>query len=181
MPFGGLLTMGLIGGGLQLWGAHKQASAAKNAAKQQVASIDQAKAELRPIYEGNVARMQPYANIGTQALGGLGALMGYPAQPAAPMPASPPPTIGGMTPQQMDVIGRGVTQAVGALRSGGSAPMHTFGAQGSSYGGGNTFGPPQGRGVSFSPTIRLRAPDGEERDIPAQFAERMIAQGAQRV
>ena len=97
MPFGGLLTVGIISAGAQIYGAHKASSAANKAADQQVAATDKGLALQQQIYNEQKAGMQPYAQFGQQALGSLGSLMGF-----APLPAGAVPP---MTPQEAAVAG----------------------------------------------------------------------------
>jgi hypothetical protein len=183
MPVAAWAIPAVIGAGVSLYGTHKQASAAKDAAGQQVDAANQAKAELRPIHEQNIARMQPYANIGNQALGSLGSLMGYqgggaPMAPgAAPSgPASP------LSPQQIQA-GQMMGQGIGRVFNGspvGTAVPRTASSYGSlaSLGAGATGGsmPTGGGGM-----IRMMAPDGEMREIPAALEQQATQAGARRV
>ncbi len=76
MPFGGLLTVGLISAGTSIYAAHKQASSAKDAAAQQTASGDKALALQSGIYNQTRNDLAPYRGAGTAALGSEMSLLG---------------------------------------------------------------------------------------------------------
>ncbi len=192
------LWVGLaVSTGFGLFGAKKQSDAANKASKQQVASIDQAKADLRPLYESNVARLDPYAQLGAQGVGQLRALGGYPTPPALPtggsaaqpdvaIPLNPnnPANFGTTTPP-MNMSDPRVQE----LARGGS--LATLGGGGSSAYRSPASGqpqmsqPPQGQGGSFAAPggglVTLRAPTGEVGEFPAEQAAYFIQRGAQRV
>ena len=178
------------------YGAHKKAQAAKEAAKTQVASAGAAKADLQPLYEQSVARLDPYAQLGTQAVGQLRALGGYPAppplppggsaaRPQGPVPWNPadPATAGRPNPPMNMSDPR-----VQALARGGS--LADFGAPAgrtqSSYGGSTGTAVPR-QGGSFQTTggggglVLMQAPDGEQREVPAQMVPQFEQAGARRL
>lgn len=202
MPFAGLLTVGIISAGAQIYGAHKAASASKDAAKQQVASAEQAKAELAPIHQQNVARMDPYAALGGGALGKLGALSGI-----APVPMS-----GGVS--MANAVGRDaqgnplgpINGSQGPINM--SDPRNQHAARGGSMvdfptmagsadgmslsrlGGGGASAytqskvtPRQGQAIASAmpALVRMISPDGaEQQDVPAEHVARFEALGARR-
>jgi hypothetical protein len=81
MPFGGLLTVAIIGAGTSLYAAHKQSSAAKDAANIQAQSGDKALALQGQIYNQTRNDLAPYRGAGTAALGSEMSLLGL--NPAA--------------------------------------------------------------------------------------------------
>ena len=176
---GTALAIAALAGGTatSLYGANKQAGAAKDAAAQQVASAEQAKADLRPLYEANVARMDPYAQLGGQAVGQLRALGGFGAPPAlAPggsaartqvaIPFDPNnPANAGIPQQPMNMS----DPRVQALAKGASL-ADLGGGRGSAY-----EGPSTGTAVPRA-TVRLMAPDGEVREFPPDVAMQLERQ-----
>lgn len=170
----------LIGAGIaaagQVAAAKISSNAAKNAGNIQAGSANDAKGELRPIYEGNLARMQPYASLGGDALGQLRALGGYPAAAAPTGPLGP--ITGQQGPMNMS------DPRVQALARGGSlADPGMSGSPLGSIGGGGTsaYGGAQPQGGSFGgQMVALIAPNGEQGQVPANQAEAYIARGARR-
>jgi hypothetical protein len=76
VPFGGLLTVGLISAGTGLAGAAINAHAAGKAAAQQTASGDKALALQGQIYNQTRNDLAPYRGAGTAALGSEMSLLG---------------------------------------------------------------------------------------------------------
>jgi hypothetical protein len=102
---------GLINAGMGLFGAHKASSAAKDAAKIQQEGADKAMGVQRDVYNQQMMGMDPYANVGRQAMNTLGRLTS-PGQPYTPQlqrydartgygayggVQQPPTTFGGMS------------------------------------------------------------------------------------
>lgn len=160
--------------GAQLIMGAKGAHDAKEAAKAQTASADRALGLETQIYRDNVARMQPFVTGGQSAFQTL--LNGWQAkQPnfSAPVgaPSSATPFAQAMGANagnvgQMSMVNAGPMARPGVdipinQRSGyeAPAPMNTGG-----YG-----------------SVRVQAPDGEVRDLPASLADRAIAAGARRL
>lgn len=195
----GALTTALVLGGIgaNLWGAHKQASAAKEASGQQVDAANQAKAELAPIHAANVARMDPYAQLGGQAVGQLRALGGYPAPPPAnanavgrdaqgnplgPVTANQPPM--NMSDPRVQHLARGGSLADPPSAYGGSLASLGQPNTASSYG--VSTGSQQGlNGASMwsqSGMVKMQSPDGsEQRDVPESMVAKAEQMGARRV
>jgi hypothetical protein len=176
---------------LNLWGAKKGADASKDAAAQQVASADQAKAELRPIYEGNVARMDPYAQLGGQAVGQLRNLSGFGAPPALPpggsagipqvaVPLNPNGNQGTVNPPMNMSDPRVQMLAKGGSLADIGGTAATGGGQ-SSYGSMSPQQMGQVAGGMQQALVKMRAPDGEERDVPEAMAARFEQAGAMRI
>lgn len=154
MPFGGLLTVGLItagiGAGTSLYENSKAAGAAQDA-------TDKSLALQKQMYDTTRADLSPYSQTGVAALGNLRQLTGLPAN-IAPTPSNPPPggipvssTPGG-APGQMQV---GTPQNPGpSLRTpqGGLPPM-----QGQS--------PAQMQ--TSSGYVTMRSPTGETQQVDA--------------
>lgn len=160
--------------------------AAKSAANQQVESTKQAKAELAPIYQENVARLNPYASLGSSAVGSLSSLMGYP-------PASPPvgsgangqplgPITGTQGPMNMS------DPRVQQLARGGSLTDLSSGGRG--FSGTSTGTAVPRTASSYAPLsslstgpkmVRLMAPTGEVGEFPESQAAMFEARGARRV
>jgi hypothetical protein len=193
MPFGGLLTVGLIGGGASIAGSLIGANASKKAAEQQVAAANQAKADLAPIHQQNVARMDPYASIGGPALGSLRELMGFPAatpptgygangQPLGPINGQQGPM--NMSDPRVQHLAKGGS-LVDMNTSGSTSSLNTAVPRtASSYGSLASLG--TGVGGGSMPTggggmVRLQAPTGEVGEFPAEQAQMFIQAGATRL
>lgn len=121
----------------------------------------------------------PYMNLGAGAAGSLGHLMGI--SPAAPGGAVPSvPTAGG--PGNLASIGR--QMPAGAEAIGTAAPRNMVDPAGAMGGGGNlaSVGSPQAPqnapAMTRSSFVRMRAPDGEEDDVPFQFVPDALRRGA---
>jgi hypothetical protein len=186
LPFGGLLTVGLISAGVQLYGAHKASSAAKKASEQQVASANQAKSDLEPLYRESVNRMQPYADMGLSALGQTRSLMGYPAPPPQTGRDAQGKPLGPFTGEQgpMNMSDPRVQHlaAGGSLADLGSTGATPMGGGGSSsYGGMTPQQMPQVAAGMQQAMLKMRAPDGEVRDVPSHLAAQLEQAGAVRV
>lgn len=164
-----------ISAGTQAYGAHKAASAAKEAAKTEAGAAQAAQDKLAPI-------MAPYVNTGAQAMTTLGGLMGLggggpmggpPAAGAAPLvPPQNPYTARGLTGPQAGTQGAAPPGYTGDYRSQHaptSDPQQAAMQQSqSSYSGQN--GAPQ--------LVRVQSPDGEVRMVPQQQADFFKSRGA---
>ena len=71
MPFGGLLTMGLIGAGSAIFGAVEGSGAAKTASGQEVAQQNQALDFQKQVFDTQQANQSPYLAAGSSSLGQL--------------------------------------------------------------------------------------------------------------
>jgi hypothetical protein len=190
LPFGGLLTVGLLGVGSTVGSALIGANASKNAAKQQVEAINQAKAELAPIHEQNVARLEPYAAIGGPAVGALRDLMGYPAaapptgygangQPLGPITGPQSPL--NMSDPRVQQLAKGGS-LVDINTSTPSSGMQTADPRtGSSYGSLASLSGGGGRMRTGGGMIRLQAPTGEVGEFPEAQAQMFLQAGAKRL
>ena len=79
MPFGGLLTVALIGAGTSIAGGIVQSKAASKATKAQTDAGDKSLALQREIYNQQQANEAPWRNTGAAAITSLGGLLGLPA------------------------------------------------------------------------------------------------------
>lgn len=171
----GLAVAGLVNAGMQLFGAHKASSAAKDAAKIQSAAADKALGVSRDVYDRQMSGMDPYANVGRQSMNVLGRLTS-PGQPytsqlqrqdarqgytnyGGGQPA--PQTIGGTTGQRP----RGQAPAQGAAQM--------------PYRGGGGQAAPMPYGGGAPRMVLMQAPDGSQRQIPEDQAQSFVARGAQ--
>lgn len=169
--------------------AKKQAAAAQQAAAQQQQATDQSLAFLKEMWAQAQQLQQPYAQAGHAAVGALthglglrpgggpqtgtyaGASMGAARPPApppvsAPVPAVPTQSTGGPLPaaeNQDPTVVRPVAPAA-AMRHGDPAA-----------------GPAASAPTSLYQTVRLQAPTGEVRDVPAWQAAGFLRNGAKRV
>jgi hypothetical protein len=162
-----------IGAGTQLYAAKKQGDAAKKAGEQQQAGVKEARAYAEPlynqardqmgqVYQQSQAGLAPFAAQGTQGLYALSDFLGVPRAPAgantmtAPAPTStaPPVATPTFTPRPMPP---GAT-VVGSAVPRGTVPAATQ----SSY-------------------VTLRAPTGEQQQVPAEHANYYLSRGATRV
>lgn len=174
--------------GLGAWGASKQAGAAKDAANTQVASANEAKAELRPLYEQSIARLDPYAALGGGALGKLGALSGVTplaanagavgrdaqGNPLGPINGSQGPL--NMSDPRVQHLAQGGSLIDPEMR----APMSALGGGGrSGYQTGEAAVPRGGSSFQTSKMLKVQAPTGEIREFPADQAAYFAQRGAQ--
>lgn len=146
------LIAGIAGAGASAGGAAIQAHAAKNAAKTQAQSADEALRLNQRVYDDQMRMVSPYVQFGTQSLGNLGRLSATP-------------------------FSEQTSGMVSAARGGGGIPNFQQGmsnpAQGISLGqiGMAGMGQPGGGGM-----VQLRAPDGVVRPFPAARAQAMLMQ-----
>ena len=91
MPFGGLLTMGIIAAVGGISSAAIGANASSNAANQQVSAEQAGINEQNKIYEENKGLLQPFVTAGTQTIPGLMAAAGN--VPTTPVPTFSTPTL----------------------------------------------------------------------------------------
>lgn len=92
MPLPLAIPLAIAGGSaiLKLFGAKKSADAAKEAAKIQSASAQQALNLQQQLYGQSRADLDPYRQHGVQGLTALSALMGHPQPaPSPPVPGVP--------------------------------------------------------------------------------------------
>jgi hypothetical protein len=139
--------------GASIYGAHKASGAAKDAAKQQQQSAQQALALQREMYGQTRADLGPYREQGGQGLTALSALLGLPG----PAPASSAP-VGPTAP----VPSSWHSMPPGATVTGHAVPRGTL----------------PGTAPNF---VTLRAPTGQLRAVPADQAAFYLARGASQV
>jgi hypothetical protein len=178
------IAIGLGGASVagSLYGAHKQAGTAKEAAKTQsaaateaariqAAAAEQARQLQERMYLQTRTDLSPYMQGGSQGLSALTSLLGVsglaPTAGLAPMapPMTPQTGLGG------PVAGPGRTMPPGAVQTGAYAvprPGATPASQ-SAY------------GQAPGGTVLLRAPTGQVQPVPAEQAEFFLARGATRV
>lgn len=177
-------AIALVAVGAQLYGAHKAAGAAKDAARTQVKAGDKALAVQQQVYQDQQARQAPYMQAGLQ---GLAQAQGYanasvpqfaPGQTAQfqrpePVPFNPAmqPLGQASAPSQamMPRTGRGMPMPAGAAQAQGRGmPMMASGAA-----QGQAQGPAQGGG-----DVLMQSPDGEQKRVPSSQVPFWTAKGA---
>lgn len=167
------LLLPLIGTGVKavadIFAGRTQAKAAKEAAAQQQAGVREARAYIEPIYAKAQAGLAPYAQQGAAGLTALSALMGIPQAPAA---APAPNTASFAAPAQPTVPFASLT---GTAR--GNAVADANRRQFGAYYGANQVTPMQ----AVPTMVRLRAPTGEEREVPHDQVNQYLALGATRI
>lgn len=164
-----MLVSAGIGAAADLIKSHNAKKAADQAAKAETAATDKALALNQQIYDERKNAMAPYAGYGTEAMGTLGALMGLPAPGAGGAPAQQmvvdpgkdpiPKSVNG-TPMQPNVPVTGKMSDV--FKPAAKTPVDASAQTASSY-------------------VRMRAPNGEEQDVPHEFAPYFQEAGAQPV
>lgn len=85
MPFGGLLTVGILGAAGSIFGGIEGSNAASKAAGQQVAAENNALDFQKQIWSQDQSNISPYLNLGTQSIGQLMQAL----QSGAQMPNAP--------------------------------------------------------------------------------------------
>jgi len=174
MPFGGLLTVGLISAGAGLAGAAIQSHQQGKAVDAQKEAGDKALALQKDIYNQQQANEAPWRNTGASAITTLGGLLGLPSGGGGSTGQLPTNTLGStfdpaITPGQANFanysptggyIGKNVPMseqmsnpAVRQDASGYTAQQH--GASPS---------------AAMSPMLRVRAPNGNVYTVPADKA-----------
>lgn len=154
MPFGGLLTVGLISAGTKLAGGAIASKGAKKASQQQQDAAKRAEQFARERYQESANIVAPYREAGEGALRTLSGLLGQYRQPSMPPSAMP------------------------WMRSNPTMPpagVRTMGANGG-YTMANMLGgqAPQGGGG----TVMMQSPDGEQRAVPASMVRAYLNRGA---
>jgi hypothetical protein len=169
MPLGGLLTIGLITAGTQIYAAHKQASAAKDAAKQQEVATDKA-----------IALRQPYVDTGTKAFTTLGSLMGLGGSPAGGGGGSgaPPPTQFGTQGVQGMPNGTIVDHSSPQMAGGGGAAMENPAQLANNPNASSYPGYTPHQDMTPGGTRLMRAPDGSTKSVPVEQIGFWTQQGA---
>lgn len=166
-----LIGLGAMSAGSQVAGAMIGSRAAKGAAKTQAAAADRAMGVGRRVYDDQQALMAPYVNVGRSAVGTLGRLMtpGVPYTPELQRGDAMAAAGGTLTRP------RAIRATAPGLRTpGGPEEMRAPGLIGGITGAAGTLSGMGGR-------IRLRAPDGTEKDVPSYLADHYIARGAKKV
>lgn len=157
MPFGGLLTLGLISGGTALVSGALGAHAASSAADKQTASADKALALQSQIYGNTRADLSPFVSLGTGALSNLRKLGGVPnVQSGSMTPAPMAPVVTNRVQGSAPTIGTAVPRNAATLSTFGQAPSGTA----SGY-------------------VTMRAPDGSTNQVPANQVQHWTSRGAQ--
>ena len=193
-----LIIAGGAAAGASIYGAKKQADAAKQASQQQMQAAQEARQYIEPLYErarqyaeplyGQAlqiaqqqnelgrAGLQPFASAGTSGMTALSSLLGLPAQAgvgtsamAAPVNRAgmpPPSAMGNLAQGALAAFGPGIPRSVPPDQA-----RAMLEARGFSGGGTGTT----------SPTVMLRAPNGQTQAVPADHVDFYLARGAQRV
>lgn len=154
------LIMGGLAAGSHLAAAKVQSNAAKNAAKTQEQAGQQSIALQRQGYEDAKTNLAPWMATGQNAMGALTSRLGV--SPGQPMPVG-----SGQTPAAAGAMPR--LQAPQ-----GSANLAVFNRS-------PAASPPASQPGPGSSTVRLRAPNGDEMDVPAARAGFYMSKGAARV
>lgn len=157
MPIPLAIPLAIAGGSalLKLFGAKKSADAAKEAARIQAASAQQALNLQQQLYGQSRADLDPYRQHGVQGLTALSALMGHPQPAPSPWVG---PQVGQASPQQRGPLPPGATPTGYAVNRG-TVP-----------------GLPGGPGSM----VLLRAPNGQVKPVPAEQVDYYLARGATR-
>lgn len=164
--------IGAAGAGAQMYGAHKAAGAARDAANIQSRAADRAQQFNERVYNENTQRLNPYLQMGSDSLARLFSQhWGTPYQPVQGPAGMPPP--GGAVPRFGAASGMPQQPDAAAIRQ---AIPRTFGGGGGSLAALQAQGGPQPGGL-----VKLQGPDGSVQAVPAQLADQFIARGAQRV
>lgn len=171
------LIVSAASAGAQVYGAHKAAGAAKDAARTQTKAGNQALDLQRDIYQDQMARQQPYMDAGRNAVTNLQTMGGQsmptfngqmPGGGWRPPTQNPMPQPQAQAPQQIPN-----PYAVMAPRSSradqqpmGQNPYATMtGPMGGPMGGGQM--------------VKMRGPDGSVRDVPSNQVPMWEQRGAQ--
>jgi len=161
-----LVGLGALSAGSNLFQAHMASSAANDAAKIQAASADKALALQEKMWQTQQQQMAPWVTQGQKAVTALGSLMGLggvvtPTAPTAPENTATP--TGNPT---------------------GSSPASRVGMRprpiGSPITGPGSPNIPLSTAMTArqSGYVTMRAPDGSVEDVPMQYREHYLAQGA---
>jgi len=204
---GGSIWGTLIDAGIQQAGnyaaSRQQANASDRSTDAQARANEAALAFLREQYANRQQQLAPYIQAGQQSLQGLSRFMGLPGNPTPATPTRPAPTLvtAGGAPGNpalanlvgYDAMGRPIGDANPAPQepSGGStgglpglSNLNTLPGLGWTAGiPGSPLGRPaqaQGGGGQSS-YVTMRAPDGSQRQVPADQVPKLEAQGVQRV
>ena len=152
--------LGAAGVGTQLVGAKMASSAAKDAAKLQIAATEKAQRFNEQAYADQKTAMAPYQQAGQQSLGALMTRQQTPLAQRAQsfvQAARPPMAMGP----------RGV-------------PMNTAPQGGMSLGQAMQGAPPQAPQAppQAEPTVMMMSPDGESRPVPQSRVQDALSRGA---
>lgn len=169
----GILIGSGISAGVSTVNAARQAGAAKDAAKTQAASADQAIDLQRDIFNQRRADMAPYMGAGQSAVTTLAGAMGLPIAPQAPPMTGAAGPVGPQRtrPEGAPVIGHAGPRPDGAA---GAQPMRTAMApQAAQQQSASSFAPGSGG------SVRVQAPTGQIVMVPAERVEEAISNGGQ--
>lgn len=165
----------IIGGAAAIYGAKKSADAVTNAAETQAQSSEEAIALQKQMYEQDRADMAPYRNLGAYSVGALGHLTGMPPTPSTP--ATAPSSGGAIGPgvpvdtsaKPPDILKDTDTTLPGAQ---GPRGMPTQAPESRSL---RDLGARQQTQSSF---VRMRAPNGQEKDVDQTMVDYYRQRGA---
>lgn len=161
--------------GMDVYGAHKASNAAKEAAKIQTGAADEALGVSKDVYNRQMYAMDPYANVGRQAMSTIGRLTA-PGQPYTPQlqrqDAQQGYTGYGGGQQPPMTIGGGPGGGMAGSRPAPPGPVTGGGKRGPFGGMGNPTPPPGGD------MVLLQAPDGSQRPVPSHQVQGYLARGA---
>lgn len=167
-----ILIPSLITAGASLGSALIGRSAANNAEKEQQQATDQALGLQRDMYQQTRADLAPYRNVGSGAVGTLGALMGLPSGPSTDM-AAPNQFVRGVP---NDLVPAPTEPSASGHGPGRNAALERHAGTLADLGGhGNAI---QARTQS---SVQLMDDDGQLMTVPAAMADGLLARGARRV
>ncbi len=164
MPFGGLLTVGLItagvGAGAGIYETNKAANTQQNA-------TDQSLALQKQMYTQTRQDLSPYASIGTGALSNLRTLAGIPQPPPAFNP-----TAAGPIPMGASYVNPAGQRVAGLPPS--TAQAGSLGAMSGQPAIASPAASQTGSGF-----VTVKAPTGETKQVPASESSYWASKGAQ--
>ena len=182
MPFGGLLTVGLISAGAGLAGAAIQSHQTGKAVDAQKDASEQALALQKDIYNQQVANLSPWRNTGAAAITTLGGLLGLPGgggsgqlpasgtAPAMDAPISPgQANFAGYSPYG-GYVGKNVTMGERMSNPNATVDAAGYTAQqhGASLPSASSYGTPAMQ--TGAPMLRGQTPTGQMVQVPAEKA-----------
>ncbi len=168
MPAGALIGASAISAAASAYGAHKASSASKEASKTEAEAADKALEFSRGVYDTREQQLSPYRQSGAASLNTFNKLLGIEAPPmnAAPMATDPNHIQPGQPFPASWVPGSPL-----------SGTPQTAPNMGSPVG--NPGRTPQPGQTVGNVTIRVKAPDGTIRVMPAGLQTMAMAQGGQ--
>lgn len=170
--------VGAAGVGASVYSANKSANAAKEAAKTQAASGQQALDVERDIYNQTRADLAPYRGVGASAITTLGSLMGLPASGGAD--AATGTAKGNLNTKLSASAVRTGPNGTGWVPA--TAGAKWYPGDSDVAGSGwppQTVNPYQERTTSsYGGPVAMRAPDGTQQEVPGDQVAHFLSRGA---